>query len=169
MGRTRSIQKWTNWMLWRKQWRDGCGIRDFAPLRTAEEELRISMHCGLRRRNFGFRCTADCGGGTLDFDALRTAEEELWISTHFKETVQQETLTSVRYPQASTPLAAHVCIHNTEFLIRSPQRVEVRSSSSAVRNGSNSEVPPPQSAVRRNPKFLFRSPQRVESPHSPLL
>jgi hypothetical protein len=120
----------------------GRGTSDFDPLRTAEEELRISTHCGLRRRNFGFRRT--------------------------EETVQQEILTSVRYPQASTRLAAHVCTRRSEFLTRSPQRVEVRSSSSAVRSGSKSEVPPPQSAVGRSPKFLFRSPQWVETriPHS---
>jgi hypothetical protein len=27
-----------------------CGMRIFDPLRTAEEELRNSAHCGLRRR-----------------------------------------------------------------------------------------------------------------------
>jgi hypothetical protein len=57
-------------------------MRNFDALRTAEEELRSSTHCGLRRRNFGVRRTADCGGGTSDFHPLRTAEEELRTSTH---------------------------------------------------------------------------------------
>ena len=49
---------------------------DFDPLRTAEEELRTSTHCRLRKRRWGFRLTADCGGGNGDFDSMRSTEEK---------------------------------------------------------------------------------------------
>ena len=61
-------------MRW--EWGDGCGMRMFDPLRTAEEELRTSTHCRLRKRRWGFRLTADCGGGNGDFDAMRSTEEK---------------------------------------------------------------------------------------------
>jgi len=146
---------------------------DFDPLRTArrelrtrtataEEELRTRPTADCGRGTSDFDPTADCGGGTSDFDPLRTAEEELSdfdsLRTPGKEFgpasadgERRDVLTPADIePKSEFLLDRFLSASKSEVPPPSPQWVEIRSSSSAVR----------MVEIR---KFLFRSPQWVET------
>ena len=122
----------------RREWRDGCGMRDFDPMRGAEEE------CGWWE--FGLMQGAEEECGTRDQSMSGEISQFMtWSRIPHSNSVLNS------YPTSRIPFLHPASGRSPAFLFRTLHRVEVPHSSSAPCIGSRSRIRPQASTLRSLP------------------
>ena len=124
----------------------GRGTSDFDPLPTAEEEMGISTHCGLRRRKWGFRLNAEYGGEVLEIGEVVAAANE-WRTSGYDGAFRHSrrhraAMTTPTIPARFRARGDRVVRHNPIRNRRSRHRPASDADSSAPHHAHDPETQP---------------------------